>query len=259
MIIFNVNLRKWLHKLYNIALSVRNRVVALFLGKRQKYHLLSQIEIMGIGSLTIVLLTAFFIGMVFTFQVAKEFSYLNATDLVGSVLTMTFVRELSPVLTAVIVTGRIGSAFTAEIATMKVTEQIDVLYVLQADPINYLVMPRVFACLLMLPLLNIFALATSIASSIFVSSTLYHIPPSVFLDSSSISILDFSYSSLKAVVFGFIISIVSCSWGLNTKGGARSVGKSTTVSVVTSLLLIFMVDFLLSYCMFHASGSVFQV
>ncbi len=238
--------------------SVCKRLLSIFMGKRQKYHFLSQIEIMGIGSLTIVLLTAFFIGIVFTFQVAKEFSYLNATNLVGSVLTMTFVRELSPVLTAVIVTGRIGSAFTAEIATMKVTEQIDVLYVLQADPINYLVIPRFCACLVMLPLLNIFALSTSIASSLFVSSLLYHIPPSVFLNSSLISILDFTYSSFKAVIFGCIISIVSCSWGLKTQGGARNVGKSTTSSVVTSLLLIFMVDFVLSYCMFHTSESVFQ-
>jgi phospholipid/cholesterol/gamma-HCH transport system permease protein len=258
MIILSVNLWRFLDQLETIILLVRKQMISLCKGKRQSYHILSQIEIMGIGSLAIVLLTAFFIGMVFTFQVAKEFSYLNATDLVGSVLTMTFVRELSPVLTAVIVTGRIGSAFTAEIATMKVTEQIDVLYVLQAHPLNYLVVPRILACLVMLPLLNIFALATSISSSILVSSILYHIPPSIFLDSSSISILDFVYSSCKAVVFGLIISIVSCTWGLKTKGGARSVGQSTTSSVVTSLLLIFIVDFLLSYCMFHTSGSVFQ-
>jgi len=259
MIILNVNLLGNLGQLYHIIMLARKRVASLYQGKRQAYHLLSQIEIMGIGSLAIVLLTAFFIGMVFTFQVAKEFSYLNATDLVGSVLTMTFVRELSPVLTAVIVTGRIGSAFTAEIATMKVTEQIDVLYVLQANPLNYLVVPRVLACLVMLPLLNIFALATSISSSIFISSILYHIPPSVFLGSSSISLIDFFYSSFKAITFGLIISVVSCTWGLKTKGGARSVGQSTTSSVVTSLLLIFLVDFLLSYFMFHTSGSVFQV
>lgn len=259
MIIFHLNFGKYLNKLSQLIILASKRLFSFSMNKRQQYHFLSQIEVMGIGSLTIVLLTAFFIGMVFTFQVAKEFSYLNATNLVGSVLTMTFVRELSPVLTAVIVTGRIGSAFTAEIATMKVTEQIDVLYVLRANPINYLVLPRVLACLVMLPLLNIFALATSIASSILVSSVLYHIPPSVFLDSSSISILDFVYSSIKAVVFGLIISTVSCSWGLNTQGGARSVGKSTTSSVVTSLLFIFIMDFLLSYFMFHTSISVFQV
>nr|YP_009628742.1 hypothetical protein [Acrochaetium secundatum]QBX88525.1 hypothetical protein [Acrochaetium secundatum] len=259
MIILNPNSGKYLNRQYHIIILALKRLFSFSMSKRQQHHLLNQIEVMGIGSLTIVLLTAFFIGMVFTFQVAKEFSYLNATNLVGSVLTMTFVRELSPVLTAVIVTGRIGSAFTAEIATMKVTEQIDVLYVLQANPINYLVLPRVLACLVMLPLLNIFALATSIASSIFVSSILYYIPPSVFLDSSSISILDFVYSSIKALVFGFIISTISCSWGLNTQGGARSVGRSTTSSVVTSLLCIFIIDFLLSYFMFHTSVSVFQI
>lgn len=218
-----------------------------------------QIQIMGIGSLAIVLLTASFVGMVFTFQVAKEFNALNATHLVGSVLTITFVRELAPVLTSVIIAGRIGSAFTAEIATMQVTEQIDVLFILNTDPFYYLVVPRVYACVLMLPILNIFALATSIASSILIGLVLYNIPVAVFLMSSRISLLDLSFSILKAIIFGFIIGIVSCSWGLSTTGGSKNVGKSTTSSVVTILIFIFIVDFLLSYLMFHTASGIVSI
>jgi phospholipid/cholesterol/gamma-HCH transport system permease protein len=259
MIILQVNLLEWLQRLYNACLLCRELILCFDKSRRNTYHLLSQIEVMGIGSLTIVLLASFFIGMVFTFQVAKELISLNATELVGSVLTITFVRELSPVLTAVIVTGRIGSAFTAEIATMKVTGQIDALYVLNTDPLYYLVIPRVHACIFMLPLLNIFALATSLSSSILVSSLLYHIPPLIFLHSSSISILDFCYSLFKATIFGFVIAIISCSWGLSATGGSKSVGKSTTSSVVTTLLVIFVVDFILSCLMFYESNSLLQV
>lgn len=259
MVLFQITISDWLKKCYIAYQLICRLVQSVYIPKKNTYHLLQQIQIMGIGSLTIVLLTAFFIGLVFTFQVAKEFAALNAINLVGSVLTITFVRELSPVLTAVIVAGRIGSAFTAEIATMKVTEQIDVLFILNTDPFDYLIIPRVYACILMLPILNIFALATSIASSIFVGFVLYNIPVSVFLNSSMISIIDFGYSSFKAVIFGFLIGVISCSWGLSTTGGAKNVGKSTTSSVVTILLAIFMIDFVLSYFMFHASQNIVKI
>lgn len=259
MILFQITISEWLKKCCLAYRLICRLGQTMYISKRNMYHILQQIQIMGIGSLTIVLLTAFFIGMVFTFQVAKEFAALNAINLLGSVLTITFVRELSPVLTAVIVAGRIGSAFTAEIATMKVTDQIDVLFILNTDPFYYLVVPRVYACILMLPILNIFALATSIASSILVGFILYNIPVSVFLASSVISLLDFSYSFFKSVIFGCIIGIISCSWGLSTIGGSKNVGKSTTSSVVTILLTIFIVDFILSYFMFHTGNSVLKI
>lgn len=259
MILFQLHLSEYIYKCYITYFLIKKIIKSPSITKRNVYHLLNQIQIMGIGSLTIVLLTAFFIGMVFTFQVAKEFVALNTINLVGSVLTITFVRELSPVLTAIIVAGRIGSAFTAELATMKVTEQIDALYILNIDPIHYLIIPRLYACIFMLPLLNIFALATSISSSIFVGSILYSIPVSVLLSSSNISLLDFSCSLLKATAFGFIIGIISCSWGLSTTGSSKNVGKSTTSSVVTILLIVFIVDFILSYFMFNTSHSVLQI
>jgi len=253
MTIFKVILSPLLDKLSRL-LEVAYKIFASdYKCKRYKSHLIYQIGTIGISSLTIVLLTAFFIGIVFTLQVAKELNELHSTSLVGSILTLTFLRELCPVLTAVIVTGRIGSAFTADIATMKVTEQLDVLHVLNTHPIHYLIMPRICACVLMMPVLNIFSLATSIASGIITASSLCSISPTIFLASSSISFIGLCLSSVKALVFGFLLSLISCAWGLHTTFGTKSVGASTTSSVVTSLLTIFIVDFVLSYIMFHSS------
>lgn len=242
---------------------MRFKKFSLFIAQHLQIELDSMLEqmlIIGPGSLTISLITAFFVSMVFTLQVAKEFLYLNAISLVGAVLTIAFVRELSPVLTSVIIIGRIGSSFTAELAIMKVTEQLDALYLLNTSPLLYLVLPRVIACIIMLPILNFLSLATSIASSAFICFTLYSIDPKAFFISSfaSLSSNDLIKSSLKSIVFAIFISVISCYWGLSAKGGAKGVGISTTSSVVTSLLSIFVLDFLLSYFMFYNLGSSIQ-
>nr|QCI07952.1 hypothetical protein [Plumaria plumosa] len=218
-------------------------------------------QVIGPDSLSIILITAFFIGLVFSLQIVKEFLYLNAINLVGSVLAISFLRELSPVLTSVILVGRIGSYFTSELATMQVTEQIDILYLLNIDPINYLIVPRILALTLMLPILNIFSFITSIISSSFICFTVYNIDPHIFFFSvfSALSSLDIYKSSLKTIIFGFFISLISCVWGFTSKGGAKGVGSSTTSSVVTSLLLIFILDFILSYFMFSNTDSSLKI
>jgi len=229
-----------------------------------KLHLISrknilfQFFIVGPESLGILIISASFIGIIFTLQIIKEFLYLNASSIVGAILSLSFIRELSPVLTAVIITGRISSAFTAELAMMKVTEQIEALYLLRIDPLLYLVWPRLLACLIMLPCLNIFFFLTSLLSSLFICSVFYSIYPYTFLSSvfATLSLLDVVKSCCKACVFGLVISIVSCSFGLTTEGGARNVGKSTTSSVVISLLIIFILDSILTYLLFNRVGSV---
>nr|YP_010197932.1 hypothetical protein LK227_pgp170 [Gracilaria multipartita]UAD86348.1 hypothetical protein [Gracilaria multipartita] len=220
-------------------------------------NILEQMKIVGPDSLSIIIITAFFIGMVFTIQIVKEFLYINAISLVGSILTISFIRELSPVLTSVIIVGRIGSYFTSELATMSITEQLNALYMLEANPFSYLVFPRVIACLLMLPCLNIISFMTSLFSSSFVCFTIYNIHPQMFFLSSlsSLVIQDIFKSLFKTLIFGFLISLISCFWGLTARGGAKGVGQSTTLSVVTSLLSIFIFDFLLSYIMFSKIGS----
>nr|QCI09036.1 hypothetical protein [Inkyuleea mariana] len=261
MILFQINLRELYKKVIISLKTAINILINLKISDIEYDSIIEQMKIVGPGSLTICLITAFFIGLVFTLQVVKEFLYLDATSLIGAVLTIAFIRELSPVLTSVIIIGRVGSCFTAELATMSVTEQVDALYVLGTNPLSYLVFPRVIASIAILPMLNIISFATSLASSSFICFTLYDIDPIVFFTSSfySLSLIDVFKSLLKTVIFGFFISIISCSWGLAANGGAKGVGTSTTSSVVTCLLSIFILDFILSYFMFSKLDSSLKV
>ena len=242
-------------------------LAAILLGGQVFLHLLQtkihrrntieQMLVVGPESITIAIVTAGFVGMVFTIQVAREFINFGAGTTVGGVLALALTRELSPVLAAVVVAGRVGSAFAAEIGTMRVTEQIDALYMLRTDPIDYLVIPRVLACCLMLPVLSILFLVTGMSGGILIADTLYNISPSVFLRSARnfLELWDLLSAIIKAVVFGGLIAIIGCSWGLTTTGGAKGVGQSTTAAVVTSMLAIFVANFFLSWLMFQGTGT----
>ena len=230
----------------------------LLQGKIHRRNTLDQMAVVGPESLLIALVTAAFVGMVFTVQVAREFINLGAATAVGGVLALSLSRELAPVLTAVVLAGRVGSAFAAEIGTMRVTEQIDALLMLKTDPINYLVIPRVIACCMMLPILTIMCLVTGMMGGLLVAITMYDISPSVFLDSARnfLNVWDILSAAIKAFCFGALIAVIGCSWGLTTSGGAKGVGESTTTAVVTSLLAIFIVNFFLTWIMFQGVGSV---
>ncbi len=232
-------------------------IVHLLRGRFNRRMLLEQMISVGPESLLIALVTAGFVGMVFTIQVAREFLYFGAGNAVGGVLGLSLTRELAPVLTAVVLAGRVGSAFAAEIGTMRVTEQIDALYILRTDPIDYLVVPRFLACCLMLPMLTLFSLVTGLLGGLLIAVNLYQIPDSIFIDSirNFLESWDILSAVIKAIVFGGLISVIGCSWGLTTTGGAKGVGQSTTTAVVTSLLAIFIANFFLSWLMFQGLGS----
>ncbi|MDZ7956940.1 MAG: MlaE family lipid ABC transporter permease subunit [Aulosira sp. DedQUE10] len=242
-------------------------LAALFLGGQVLVHLLKvkihwrntkeQMAAVGPDSLFIALLTAIFVGAVFTIQVAREFLNFGAGNLVGGVLAVALTRELSPVLTAVILAGRVGSAFAAEIGTMRVTEQIDALLMLRTDPIDYLVIPRVLACCLMLPILTLLSLVTGLLGGMLIATNLYSISDTAFLDSARnlLGLWDICSALIKAFCFGILIAVIGCSWGLTTTGGAKGVGQSTTTAVVTALLIIFVSNFFLSWLMFQGPGS----
>ncbi len=247
----------WLDRLLT-ALFVGGQVINhLLRSKIHKRNTLEQMAIVGPDSLGIALITSGFIGMVFTVQVAREFLYFGAGQAVGGVLALALTRELAPVMTAVVLAGRVGSAFAAEIGTMRVTEQIDALYVLKTDPVDYLVTPRVIACCLMLPILTVLALIVGLTGGLIVADKLYGIPQSMFLDSvrNFVQIWDLFSTVIKAVVFGALVATIGCSWGLTTTGGAKGVGQSTTTAVVTSLLAIFVTNFFLTWLMFQGTGS----
>lgn len=247
----------WSHRLWSAVLLGGQVLVHMLRGKINRRNTLEQMAAVGPASLLIALLTAAFVGMVFTIQVSREFINLGAGSAVGGVLAISLSRELAPVLTAVILAGRVGSAFAAEIGTMKVTEQIDALYVLQTDPIDYLVIPRVIACCLMLPILTILSLFTGMAGGMVISDWMYGISQTVFINSAKnfLSVWDLCSAPIKGFFFGALISVIGSSWGLTTTGGAKGVGQSTTTAVVTSLLAIFISNFFLSWLMFQGSGS----
>jgi phospholipid/cholesterol/gamma-HCH transport system permease protein len=234
-------------------------LVHLVRGKIHRRNTLEQMAAVGPDSVFIALVTAIFVGAVFTIQVAREFINFGAGNIIGGVLSVALTRELAPVLTAVVLAGRVGSAFAAEIGTMRVTEQIDAMLMLKTDPIDYLVIPRVLACCLMLPILTLLSLVTGMFGGFLIATNIYNLSDTVFIDSARnfLGIWDIFSAMIKACCFGVLIAVIGCSWGLTTTGGAKGVGQSTTTAVVTALLIIFVSNFFLSWLMFQGLGGAF--
>ncbi|HEV3074018.1 MAG TPA: ABC transporter permease [Thermoanaerobaculia bacterium] len=215
-------------------------------------ELLGQMVKVGVSSTPVVLLTALFTGMVLalqTFTVLKRFS---AESYVGTLVALSMVRELSPVLTSLIVAGRAGSAMGAELGSMRVTEQIDALEVMATDPIHYLVVPRVWAAVLTMPLLVVMADGVGIGGGYLVSVVLMGANPVSYLNTSfQYTVLNDLLSGLiKAAVFGLLMATISCQQGFYTTGGAEGVGRSTTAAVVLSSIAILAADFFLTKLLF---------
>ncbi len=216
-----------------------------------------QFAAVGTESVFIAMVTAFFVSMVFSVQVTREFIAFGASSTIGGVLAIALVRELAPVLTAVVLAGRVGSAFAAELGTMRVTEQIDALEVLQTDPVDYLVVPRVIACTVMLPILTLLAEITGIAGGWFITTQLYGLTTDIYITSAQrlLNSWDVISSVIKAAIFGTTIAVIGSAWGLSTEGGAKGVGRSATTAVVSSLMAIFVLNFFLSLVMFQGAGK----
>ncbi len=212
-----------------------------------------QMELIGINSLPIVIIIALFTGMVFSLQIAKIFATFGLTSQLGQGLTLAFARELAPVLTGVVVAGRIGSSIAAEIGSMKVTEQVEALETLSTDPIDYLVAPRIIAAGLMLPVLVTFADLIGIAGGVAVASYYASIPPADFADGvlTFVTFWDFVGGLIKAFFFGLIIAGVGTFKGLNTENGAVGVGKATTEAVVIATIIIFIFNYFLSMLLYN--------
>lgn len=210
---------------------------------------LQQMVRVGMDSIPVAVTTAFFTGMVVALQsgYTLEIKMKGISQFLGAVVSLSLVRELGPVLTALVLSGRMGSAVAAEIGTMQVTEQIDALHTLAANPVKYLAVPRFLAFSLMMPLLTLFADLTGWLGGLFVSS-LKFTPSTVYIDStrSNMESGDILGGLIKAVVFGSIIAIVSCRQGFSTTNGAEGVGRSTTNAVVYSFMSILVSDYFLT-------------
>ncbi|MDP2599552.1 MAG: ABC transporter permease [Deltaproteobacteria bacterium] len=207
-----------------------------------------QMQFIGVQSLPIIMLTGLFTGMVFALQTGKTFAIFKMQNLVGSTVALALAREIAPVFTALMVTARAGSAMAAEIGTMKVTEQIDALRTMAVDPLQYLVTPRVIACIFMVPLLTIVFNYIGCLGAYVVGTTLLDIPSGPFLRHLYwyLDPDDIFGGLIKAAVFGFFLATVSCYKGFRTEGGAEGVGRATTSAVVASSVTILVVDYFLT-------------
>ncbi|MBB5020750.1 MlaE family ABC transporter permease [Desulfurispira natronophila] len=214
--------------------------------------ILKQLEFVGVNSLFVVVLTGAFTGMVMALQLYIGFRQFHAEYLVGAVAALAITRELGPVLTALMVTARAGSAMAAELGTMKVTEQIDALRTMAVDPHQYLAMPRILASFLMLPILTMVANAIAIGGSYLVGVQMLGINPVVFVDQIVlfVDMSDVLTGLVKSAAFGLVMGSVCCGIGMNASKGAAGVGRVTTTSVVLSSTLILAVDYVLTALMF---------
>lgn len=209
--------------------------------------LLFQMEHIGVNSLPLVIIIAVFTGAVSAWQAAYQLKGIAPISFLGTATSRAIITELGPVLTAIIIAGRVGASIAAELGSMKVTEQIDALETMGISPVRYLAMPRFYASILMMPILIVFANVIAVAGAYFISNYFLDVSYSVFFDSVKryFLISDFLFGMVKGVVFGGITSLLGCHIGFGTIGGAEGVGLSTIRSFVLSAALILILDYIL--------------
>ncbi len=223
-------------------------VAALGRPRRPWRETLRQIEAIGVRSTTIVAITALFTGMVLSLQTAFALARFGAKPYVGSVVGLALLRELGPVLAALMVGGRVGAGITAELGSMRVTEQVDAIRAMGADPVQKLVLPRVVAATLTLPVLTTLADLLGILGGLLIADWQYGISPHFYLQTvlNAVHLDDFLSGLAKTFVFGWIIATVGCFMGLRTEGGTVGVGRATTRAVVTASIAVLVSDFFLT-------------
>jgi phospholipid/cholesterol/gamma-HCH transport system permease protein len=243
---------RWLRRLGASLLVGGQAVSAIAKGRIGFNDLMQELMEAGPGSFLIVLITALAAGTVFNIQVAAELSKQGASATVGGLLALGLSREIAPLLTATLLTGKVATAYAAQIGTMKVTEQIDAITMLRTDPVEYLVVPRVIAMVIMAPVQCLLFFWVGIWSGQISSTLLYNIPPAVFWSSvrTWMEPDDLPSMLLKALVFGLQIAVIACGWGLTTRGGPKEVGTSTTGAVVMILVTVALMDALLTSLLF---------
>ncbi|MRR54977.1 MAG: ABC transporter permease [Deltaproteobacteria bacterium] len=217
---------------------------------RNLQSIFSQMAMIGYETLPIASVMGFFVGMVLALQTGSELAKYGTQDIIGTIVGLSMVRELGPVMTSFLVAGRIGSAIAAELGVMTVYEEIDALKTLDIDPVRYLAMPRFIACIVCLPILTLYADCVGMAGGALIS----HLHPKIFISYATyyeslkvaLKFKEIGAGLIKSFVFGGIIALVGCYVGFATSGGARGIGRSTTRAVVLSFILILAADYLLT-------------
>jgi phospholipid/cholesterol/gamma-HCH transport system permease protein len=243
----------WIAEVGRVAMLLGEVGRTLAPGLRSFGRIVQQMSAIGVGSLWLVVVVSVFTGAVSAVQAAYQFSTVVPLKYIGSVIMRSVIIELGPVLTALIIGGRVGASIAAELGTMKVTEQLDALRAMAINPVRFLVVPRVIGAIIMLPVLTVFANAIAIFGGYVVSVTSIGVSTHTYIT----GLKDFFYLKdllsglLKAVFFGGIIGTMGCYYGFATEGGAEGVGLATTRAVVASCVLILISDYVLANVLFR--------
>jgi len=210
--------------------------------------LLPSLYYVGVRSVPVVAVTGMFIGMVLAVQSYNQFNKVGLATHLGSIINISIIRELGPVLAATMLAGRVGSAIAAELATMRISEQIDALAVLGANPIHYLAVPRLLACALLIPLLTVLADFMGVMGGAFICTRYYEIEAHYYWQHSQnfVGLYDIVSGLVKAFFFGLAIALISCHRGFNSQPGAEGVGRASTEAFVVSFVAILVIDFFLA-------------
>lgn len=228
---------------------IQSSVFWLFRSPFEFHQAMKQGVAIGVNSAGVTALTSLFTGMVLALQAGNTINNIFGDPIfVGTIVAFSLIRELGPVLTGVVVSGRAGAAVTAQIGTMAVTEQIDALYTLGTNPIRYLVIPRMFGFVFTMPVLTLFSNIFGIIGGYLVATYALGVPGEVYLTdiTTFMGVRDFMHGFIKSFIFAFMVGTVCCYKGISTRGGAEGVGRSTTGAVVTTIVLILVLDYFLT-------------
>ncbi len=211
--------------------------------------LLGQMAAIGVGSALIVAVTGLFSGMVLALQGNYALGQFGAQGYTGGFVAASLTRELAPVFTALMITGRSGSAISTELGTMRVSEQIDAMETMAVNPVQYLTVPRVLASVVMFPILTVLFSALGFLGAYLIGVEVARIPPAPFIDHTRamVDVSDFMHGLKKSLVFGAVVSLICCYRGYSASGGARGVGEGTTRAVVTSSIAILVLDYVMTF------------
>lgn len=247
--------REWsvfLDTLGSAVYYTRDIIGFIVAGRFSFRHFFEQLAFVGIDTLGIALIMSTFSGMVISLQIAKEMVKQGAADFVGALVALAIVRELAPIMTAFSVIAMAGSAYAAELSTMKITSQVNALKVLHVHPVRYLIMPRLLAGIVALPLMTIITAVAGVLGGMLISGLVADLSHGKYLDSvwHQMELRDVFTMLLKSSVFGFIIFIMATTIGINTSGGSREVGIATTRSVVWAFVLMALMDYVLTFLIY---------
>lgn len=235
------------------SINLKKALTFILKGKISLKNTIVQAAILGFDSAPIALIISMVSGAVLTLQVSKQFIQNGADSYIGGLVAIAIIREMAPLFVALAVGARAGTAIAAEIATMKVTEQVDALKLLQVDPVYYLIVPRLIAAALMIPLITIPAEFLGILGGMVVAKVTVNLHFNRFIESVWLysKISDINISLVKALIFGILIAIICTTIGLATKGGAKEVGKSTTKAAIWIAAILIISDFLLTWIFYY--------